>query len=91
MMTVDPVIQSADVIHTLHVKSTQGKRLCQDGVPGRVLRDSAAELNDVFNNIINPSLIQYTAPNMKVPKQTVITTISDSMHVTLTSIISVGR
>lgn len=63
-MTTDPtpatnsqalIIQSADVIRTLRKTNTR-KAAGPDGIPGRVLRDCAAELGEVLTNIFNLSL-----------------------------------
>ena len=49
------VLQAADVIRPLRRINTR-KAAGPDGVPGRVFRDCAAELGEVFTNIFNLSL-----------------------------------
>ncbi len=76
-MTIDPapatnsqalVIQFVDVICTLCKINTQ-KGAGPDGVPGRILRDCAVELGEVFTNIFNFSLSQCTVPTHDISQR----------------------
>ncbi len=61
-----------------------------DGIPGRVLRNCAAELGEVFINIFNLSLLKCTVPTclktstiVPVPKQAAITSLNDYRPIAL--------
>lgn len=54
------IIQTAEVTRTLRNIIVRNAGL--DGVEGSVLRDCAAELTEVFTNILNQSLAQCTVP-----------------------------
>lgn len=88
------IIQPTEVIHTpckINIRKAAGP----DGIPGRVLRDCAAELGEVFTNIFNLSLLQCIVPTclktstiVPVPKQAAITSLSDYRPIALTPVIT---
>ncbi len=87
------VIQPAEVIRTLR-KINIRKAAGPDGIPGRVLRDCAAELGEVFTNIFNLSLLKCTVPTclktstiVPVPKLAAITSLNDYRPIALTPVI----
>lgn len=64
------------------------------GIPGRILRDCAAELDEVFTNIFNLSLFKCTVTTclkmstiVPVPKQAAITSLNDYRPIALTPVI----
>ncbi len=82
------VIQPAEVRRTL-LKINTRKAAGPDGIPGRVLRDCAAELGEVFTNIFNPSLLKCTVPTclktstiVPVPKLAAITSLNGAIALT---------
>lgn len=87
------VLQPPEVIRSLH-KINTWKVAGPDGVPGRVLRDCAPELGEVFPNIFNLSLSQRIVPTclktstiVPLPKQTSIASLNDYSPVALTPVI----
>ena len=88
-----PSTTSAEVRKTLH-KINPRKAAGPDGVPGRVLRDSAHQLSSVMADIFNISLSQATVPTclktstiVPVPKAFTVSYLNDYHPVTLTPIV----
>jgi len=82
-----------DVRRTLRNINTQ-KTAGPNGVPGRFLRECAAELADVFLNMFNLSLLQYSVPMclktstiVPDPKQAAVTSLNDYRPVALKPVI----
>lgn len=80
------IIQFTEVIDTLCRVNTW-KTAGPDGVPEKVLRDSTAELNDVFSDICNlyhVSTCLKTSAVVPISKQTAITSLNNYRPVALT-------
>ncbi|KAF7648743.1 hypothetical protein LDENG_00152540, partial [Lucifuga dentata] len=74
-------------LKAVNVKKAAGP----DGIPGRVLKDCAHQLTEVFTDIFNLSLVHATVlfcTIIPVPKQTNISSLNDYRPVALTPIIS---
>lgn len=59
-----PDAQPADLICIVHSR----KSAVPDGVPGKVLRDCAAEIIEVFKNYLNLYLLQSTVHPLHLPE-----------------------
>ncbi|KAF7642655.1 hypothetical protein LDENG_00253780, partial [Lucifuga dentata] len=98
-----PQLDTADYSFTLQTQEVKRalkavnvkKAAGPDGIPGRVLKDCAHQLAEVFTDIFNLSLVHATVPAclktatiIPVPKQTNISSLNDYRPVALMPIIS---
>ncbi len=84
---------AADVRKTLS-RIYPRKAACPDNIPGRVLKDCAAQLMDVLTDIFNTSLSQAVVPTclksttiIPVPKKSPVSCLNDYRPIALTPII----
>ncbi|KAK7910081.1 hypothetical protein WMY93_014765 [Mugilogobius chulae] len=87
-----PLTLTTDDVRKVFRKVNPRKATGPDGIPGRVLRDCADQLAEVFCSIFNSSLTACTVPQcfksaliVPVPKKTSVESLNDYRPVALTS------
>ncbi|KAL0152069.1 hypothetical protein M9458_052623, partial [Cirrhinus mrigala] len=88
-----PPNNQALCLSPVYVRVNPRKAACPDNIPGRVLRDCAAQLTDVLTDIFNTSLSQAVVPTclkstsiIPVPKKSPVSCLNDYRPIALTPI-----